>query len=483
MGAATATLTIRAQSGQRQVYRPWAMSAVLVITDLCSLSLAVAAGFILWRFVNPAVLAPGAAMLVAPASAVATFAQAGFYPGIGLTAVQQIRRSWRSITLVYLLLTAAMFLSKSWWADSRGGFFLAWIVSLAMTPWGRWISAHFFDSRPWWGAPVVVIGAGSVGRSVIRSLVANRILGYRPVVCVDDDARVHGECEGVPVLGSLADVELLARAYGASHAIVAIPTMPRDRLIRHMRAWSRVFPKIVILPNLAGVASLWTEPRDLGGLLGLEVRQNLLSAWNQGLKRAADVVLCGVGLVIAAPFLAVCAAWIKSVSPGSAFYRQEREGHQARTVQVLKLRTMYPNAEEMLEQHLAGNPEAREEWNRFVKLKHDPRILPGVGNFLRKTSLDELPQLWNILKGEMSLVGPRPFPAYHNRRFDPEFRDLRRQVIPGLTGLWQVSARSNGDLEVQTFLDSYYIRNWSLWLDLYILIRTGRAVLKQEGSY
>jgi Undecaprenyl-phosphate galactose phosphotransferase WbaP len=422
-------------------------------------------------------------MLVAPASAIAAFAQADLYPAVGLTAVQQIRRLWGAITLVYLLLTASMFFSRNWWADSRGGFFLAWIVSLALVPFSRWISTQCFERHSWWGIPVMVIGVGSAGRSVIRSLSANRILGYRPVVCVDDDPRKHGDCEGVPVMGSLADVDRLARAFGVHHAIVAIPEMPREQLICHMRLWCKVFPKIIILPNLAGVTSLWTETRDLGGLLGLEVRQNLLNPWNHRVKRAADVIVCSAGLVIAVPLVAICAALIKATSPGPAFYRQKREGREGRTLQVLKLRTMYLNAEAMLEEHLAKNPKDREEWDRFVKLKHDPRILPGIGTFLRKTSLDELPQLWNILKGEMSLVGPRPFPAYHNQRFAPDFRDLRRQVLPGLTGLWQVSARSNGDLEVQTSLDSYYIRNWSLWLDLYILIRTGRVVFKQEGSY
>ena len=244
-----------------------------------------------------------------------------------------------------------------------------------------------------------------------------------------------------------------------------------------------MFPNILIIPNLAGVASLWTEPRDLGGLFGLEIRHNLLNPWNQHIKRGLDIVVAALGLIVAAPLLALCALRIKQVSPGNPFYRQEREGKGGLTLRICKLRSMYPNADAMLEEHLAADPDAREEWNRFCKLKNDPRILPGVGHFLRTTSLDELPQLWNVLKGEMSLVGPRPFPAYHNRRFDPDFQRLRLQVIPGLTGLWQVSARSDGDLDAQAALDGYDIRNWSLWLDLYILIRTVRTVLAQEGSY
>jgi lipopolysaccharide/colanic/teichoic acid biosynthesis glycosyltransferase len=184
------------------------------------------------------------------------------------------------------------------------------------------------------------------------------------------------------------------------------------------------------------------------------------------------------------PVLAIAAAWIKIVSPGaSPFYRQTREGEGRRSIGVWKLRTMYPNADRVLEKHLAENPAARDEWDSHLKLRRDPRILPGIGTLLRRTSLDELPQLLNIIKGEMTLVGPRPLPRYHLDHFDPRFREFRAKVTPGLTGLWQVSARSDGDLQVQEALDTFYIRNWSLWLDLYILARTVRAVLLSKGAY
>jgi lipopolysaccharide/colanic/teichoic acid biosynthesis glycosyltransferase len=174
---------------------------------------------------------------------------------------------------------------------------------------------------------------------------------------------------------------------------------------------------------------------------------------------------------------------MKRVSPGPAFYTQEREGQGSTRIRVPKLRTMHVNAESLLLEHLSENAEARREWQEHFKLKEDPRIVPGIGRLLRRTSLDELPQLWSVLKGEMSLVGPRPFPCYHLDEFDAGFRALRGRVPPGLTGLWQVSGRSNGDLKVQEAMDTYYIRNWSLWLDLHILARTIHAVLFGKGAY
>jgi len=459
------------------------MGAYMALADIFTLSCALSAGFWAWSLINPSIPAHHASMWLAVGLSCAVFGFLGLYPGIGMTAVEHMRRIAYGATFVYLLLTASMFLVKDWWASSRGGFLLSWALSLALVPAGRAFAGHFLRSRPWWGVPVMVLGAGRTARAVIQNLQENQVLGYRPVVCLDDDPATHGDCLGVPVPGSLLDVAFFAELYRARRAIVAMPGMPRQRLVANLERWSAIFPFILIVPDLFGVASLWTEPRDLGGVLALRIRCNLLNPFNRFIKRAMDAAFAAIALLVCAPLFAIAALWIKRVSPGSAFYVQQREGEGGRPIHILKLRTMFPGAEQMLHGHLAENPEAAREWARFCKLKHDPRILPGIGSFLRRTSLDELPQLWNVLKGEMSLVGPRPFPAYHNRRFHPEFRNLRMQVTPGLTGWWQILARSNGDLDVQTQLDTYYIKNWSLWLDIYILTRTVRAVLFPNGAY
>jgi Undecaprenyl-phosphate galactose phosphotransferase WbaP len=460
------------------------MAGTLAAADLSATSLAVVLGFRLWSLINPAIPPAQQVMVLAPLFCAAMFAFESLYPGIGMGSVEHIRRVFRGITLVYLMLTAAMFMTKDRsWADSRGGFILSWAFSLALAPLGRWLCGQIFGRRDWWGVPVLVLGAGKTGRRIIHNLEKNPVLGYRPIVCLDDDPEKHGLCEGVPVVGCLRDAADVAAEYRIDYAIITMPGMPSTRLTSHLRVWSTIFPNIVIIPDLFGIASLWIETRDLGGVLGLEIRHNLLKPVNRWIKRVVDVAVAGFGLILIAPLVLIASAWIRIASPGRAFFIQEREGKNGKPIRIFKLRSMYFNAEEMLERHLATTPEARAEWDRFYKLKNDPRVIPGIGQLLRRTSLDEIPQLWNILKGEMSLVGPRPFPSYHNSQFDPEFRALRTQVRPGLTGMWQVNARSDGDLNVQELLDSYYIRNWSVWLDLHILIRTARVVLSGQGAY
>ena len=213
------------------------------------------------------------------------------------------------------------------------------------------------------------------------------------------------------------------------------------------------------------------------------MKKNLLVPGNRFLKRVLDYSIAAPAFLASLPVLAMAAIWIKIVSPGPVLFRQEREGPNGRRITMLKLRTMHRDAEKLLAEYLESDPEEKLNWLRYFKLKKDPRVLPHIGWFLRRYSLDELPQLWNVLRGEMSLVGPRPFPYYHLDQFPASFRHLRASVMPGITGLWQVTARSDGDLRVQEVEDTYYIRNWSPWLDIYILLRTTQTVLSAKGAY
>ena len=240
--------------------------------------------------------------------------------------------------------------------------------------------------------------------------------------------------------------------------------------------------EVLLLEDVHDLQSLWLRTRMLGFAVGIEIRRDLWVRHKRLIKRLMDVVFAVPLAVLAWPIIAILGLAIKIVDPGPAFYIQERIGRNGKTLQTLKLRTMYADAEQRLDEHLRTNPQARVEWERYFKLSDDPRVLPIIGHFMRRTSLDELPQLWNVIRGDMALVGPRPFPAYHMESFDREFRMTRASVFPGITGMWQVSSRSDGDLEVQRAQDLFYIRNWCIWLDIYILLQTVVVVLSGRGA-
>lgn len=207
---------------------------------------------------------------------------------------------------------------------------------------------------------------------------------------------------------------------------------------------------------------------------------NKQSNCNSVLKKVIDYALCIPLFIFSLPIMCIVALAVKIVSPGSAFFIQERVGLNGQPIKIFKFRTMYTDADERLKAYLQENPEREAEWLQFFKLDNDPRVIPWIGTFLRKSSLDELPNLWNVLRGDISLVGPRPFPHYHLAEFDDEFQQLRQTVWPGITGLWQVK---RGDTDVQIFLDTYYIRKWSIWMDLKILIHTIPVVLFAKKAH
>ena len=464
--------------------RPRTTSCVLLAADLFAIFTARLLAIAIWHGFHPAIAFPSFLGYGESLGLLGlTYAALGLYAGGGLGTVEELRRAVLGAGFVCAVLTALLFFLQHPQPDSRGLLILAAGLAAAMVPLTRSAVRALFAKRSWWGVPVVVLGAGSTAMALIERLHKHPEIGFKPVACFDDDHQEQGECEGVPVYGRLLLAGALAKSLKVRHALVAIPGMAREDLVWLLDDWGAVFTHVILIPNLFGLASLWASARDIGGMLGLEMRQNLLIPFNRWTKRAMDIAGALILGLLALPVLAAAAVWIKLMSRGSVFYCQEREGEKGRGIAVVKLRTMRPDAESVLMHVLSESSEIRAEWECRFKLRKDPRILRGVGKFLRKTSLDELPQLWSVLKGEMSLVGPRPFPRYHLDGFGPRFRTLRGRVKPGLTGLWQVSDRADGDLEVQETLDTYYIRNWSLWLDLYILARTVRAVLCPKGAY
>ncbi|WP_297854446.1 exopolysaccharide biosynthesis polyprenyl glycosylphosphotransferase [Meiothermus sp.] len=402
------------------------------------------------------------------------------YPGYGIHPVERMRRTVH-ITLMLFICTGAVLGILPTTRPYLAVVALTGLLAVPLVPLLNALTREILVRKNRWGYPVVILGAGLIGAMVARALQSERYLGMVPVAFLDDDPQKQNRrVEGVPVMGGLHLAEELSRQ-GVREALVAISSIGRAELKALVNRLP--FLHVTVVPDLGEPTIEWFSVRSIGRIHGLAVRKNLLLPRNRVMKWWMDRLLGWPLFVLCLPLIGLLALWVRLVSPGSPFFTQTREGLGGQPIQIVKLRTMYPDAEQRLQRYLAENPQAKAEWERSFKLKRDPRILPGVGYFLRKTSLDELPQLYNVVRGEMSLVGPRPFPHYHLERFSPEFRKLRHSVLPGLTGFWQVLARSDSDLQLQEELDTYYIRNWSPWLDIYLLFRTVMAVLGAKGAY
>jgi Undecaprenyl-phosphate galactose phosphotransferase WbaP len=437
---------------------------MFAVGDLAALSVAAATSVLLWSHAD-ARLAPEAYLALWPVllTFLIAYAASGLYPGFGRNAVDELRRLSLATSLVYLALAVTAFLLKEGAAFSRAVFLLAWVQSLAIVPLVRALLRHLVQRRPWWGDAVVVIGVGDAANLVVRSLTERPELGLRPVLVLNDP------CRALSALGSV----------GIRHAILAGTS--GIELARGYRELSRVFKRITIVAELSGLSSLWVEPRDLGGVIGLEFQQRLLMPGIRAVKRAVDLSLILGAAVLAIPFSVLIAAAIKLTSAGPVFYRHVRYGRDGKSFTAWKFRTMVRDASDVLADYLDANPMLRQEWNRDHKLRYDPRVTV-VGRILRRTSLDELPQIWNVLSGEMSVVGPRPIVADEIPLYGDAY-ELYTQVRPGITGLWQVSGRNDLAYQRRVQLDTYYIRNWSPWLDVYILARTVAAVVAARGAY
>jgi Undecaprenyl-phosphate galactose phosphotransferase WbaP len=334
-----------------------------------------------------------------------------------------------------------------------------------------------------WGASTVLVGAADDCRKLAQLLARNPEFGLKPIGLIRtvDAGNSNGGPFPLPTIGTTADFGNIRRRPEVEVAIFS--TANELATVPHHCPGFPPSCRFILLEDIRNKQGLWVHTRTIESVIGIEIRRNLCSWRHRLLKRTFDLLLAIPIALLVLPALALAALMIKLVDPGPAFYVQRRIGQNGAILMVFKLRTMYADSERLLEEHLRRDPQARAEWQRFFKLRHDPRILPMIGNFLRRSSADELPQLWNVICGDMSLVGPRPLPAYHAEQFDEEFRSLRIGVPPGITGLWQVSSRSDGDLQILREQDLFYIRNWSPWLDFYILLQTVPAVLGAKGAH
>ncbi len=382
-----------------------------------------------------------------------------------------------AVSVGMMLLLAGSFFYRDF-SYSRLWMLLAWAISavLVLAERGslrvvlRVVRARGIDVRP-----VLIVGAGPEGRTLARTLRESPGLGQRPVAFLDD--RLQGEVEGLPVAGRPEEVLRAVRRFGVQRVIIAQPPEHRDQTMHVAALCQEAAVPFAVVPDLYTLATTGAVVEVIGRVPLLTLQGSPLSGWGHWLKDALDVAVALAGLLLLSPLLIAIVLAIVVTSPGSVFYRHRRIGKAGVPFSAWKFRTMVVGAEE----HLASNPHLRRRFVSSFKLVDDPRVT-RVGRWLRRTSLDELPQLLNVLKGEMSLVGPRPIVEEELRKYGPWERRLLC-VKPGLTGLWQVLRHHQPDYAQRVQLDMYYIDHWSLGLDVKILLRTLPSVIAGRGAY
>ena len=408
------------------------------------------------------------------------FFSQGLYPALLLHPAEEMRRVFHSVTAVFLVLVSTTFLRKSGADYSRYVFLLTWALATPTVLLGRNLMRMLLSGTSWWAVPAVVLGSGPAAQQVARSL-KNTRLGLRITGVLLENPVSSWDHDLPPVIGHLSDAPVISAQGFTRYAILAMPHLSQAEIRQIIQEHCRSFHRILIVTDLFGICCLGISPREIGGQLGLEIPQRLCFLIPKVMKRSLDIVVSTTLLFLLMPlFLLICIA-IKVNSEGPIFFGHLRYGRDGKAFRALKFRTMVTNADRILDTHLRRHPELMIEWQRNHKLKNDPRIT-RVGRWLRRYSLDELPQLVNILKNDMSLVGPRPIVESEIPRYANSY-DLYTRVPPGLTGLWQVSGRNNTTYRERVAFDEYYIRNWSIWMDIYILARTFQAVLHADGAY
>jgi Undecaprenyl-phosphate galactose phosphotransferase WbaP len=397
-------------------------------------------------------------------------------PAWGIGAVEEFRRIQLLLLAVFAMAGIAVFLSRGM-MPSRIVYLVSWLIGAAFIPLMRIPVKKALLLFNGWGCPTAVYGRKEQVSAVIDDFIAHPFLGYVPQFVFTNDLPPGSVFKGMSVRGQLDSA--------CDEASVAVVPVALAENLSVSDQFDRVFSgyrKVVLIPDIKEDIFLWALPRTLGSLIGLEITSNLLNPAARLVKRVMDLGLILITAPLWIPALLLITLILVFSEHRNPFFLQHRVGRANRSFRPLKFRTMVGNAEVVLEKALLEDAALRAEWEKGFKLKKDPRVT-RIGRFLRRTSLDELPQVLNVLAGQMSLVGPRPLPDYHHEQLTEAARAPRARVRPGITGLWQISGRSDSGTAGMEKWDTYYVRNWSIWLDIIILARTVLTVLKGTGAY
>lgn len=396
----------------------------------------------------------------------------GLYQTISLPPHRELKALFQLTSLMYGIILAVLFLSKTGDAYSRIVVAGSWAATIFVLPLMRSICRRLFMRRRWWGRPLIIFDSGNAGRDFWRYLKRRPERGLHPIAMY-------------PLPTNVDAVRALFAQTAQAHPkamVMILQKADQGQSLDYVTEASRYFERILVVPSFNdGFRAHWLTPRDLGTTVGLQVRQNLRDKRRLRVKRFMDVLLCAMGGIVLLPMGLLLALAIRLDSQGPVFYRQRRIGYGGREIRIFKFRTMMNNADAVLKEMLARDPRVQAEWEKDHKLKHDPRVT-RVGRFLRKVSLDELPQLLNVVIGDMSLVGPRPIVENEIEKYGPVYEEYC-MVRPGITGLWQISGRNNTSYAERVAFDHYYINNWSVWMDLWILGKTIPVVITGYGAY
>jgi Undecaprenyl-phosphate galactose phosphotransferase WbaP len=399
----------------------------------------------------------------------------GSYPAYGRQPAEELRSSVSAAAYASLLVAFTTLVFGASLPLAPGAMLLTLVLSVVLMPLGRAIAKRALYAYRMWGRSVVMIGTGPEATALMRHLEARPLLGLHPLARFGHpDAADDG-----PVAGPIDDAWPYLDAHGVQHVILAAAEFEPATVSEVMERSHRELRYLQVLPDLHGLPATAVAAVPLGQSLTLQVRNELASVSNRTIKRTVDVVASSLLIVVLSPLLLAIWLLVRLDSRGPGFYRSPRLGQDGEPFACVKFRTMRVDAEERLEKLLATDPELELEYRSFHKLRSDPRVT-RIGRYLRAASLDELPQLFNVLGGSMSLIGPRPY-LLREREIMGRSATVILTARPGITGYWQTYGRNDVTFASRLEMESYYVRNWSLWWDLVILTETPTAVVRRRG--